>query len=221
MLSSDPKRLKSMGIDVRPRWRRRWIVVVTYLVWEAALVAGYKRVDFPSEQVIDWVATACVMYFSIFGIFSPLKSFDEQRTPAGGKVWHGREGKVVLGSLDDWAKYQYGNPFDQITEEEQHELLRTYRVGNYLMPYKGASGFDPQVPDERELAEQNRAIRKTLTFLIWLLIIEAASQNHWKHPSGYMFLELAAVAVTAPKAILLWNEADPRENEEPEIAEQG
>jgi hypothetical protein len=35
-----------------------------------------------------------------------------------------------------------------------------------------------------------------------------------------MFLELAAIAVTAPKAILLWNEADPRESEEPEIPEQ-
>jgi hypothetical protein len=34
-------------------------------------------------------------------------------------------------------------------------------------------------------------------------------------------LELLAIAVTAPKAILLWNESDPREDEELELTEPG
>jgi hypothetical protein len=221
MLSSDPKHLKLFGIDLRPRWRRRVLVVITYLVYEGVMIAGYRRVAFPSEQMIDWVATACVIFLSIFGLFSPLKSFEDVRVPVGGKLFAGWKNPrmVMLGSLDDWSKYKYGNVFDEATEEQQKELLRTYRVGNYLVPFKGVSGFDARVLDERELAERNEALRKTLKFLILALIIEATNQRLWTHPAGGVFLELLAAAATAPKAIVLWSEADPREREAVEITE--
>lgn len=210
MLSSDPKRLRFLGIDVRPRWRRRTMVVLTYLVYEAAMILGGRIQGSPRGHVIEWAATFCVLIFSICGLFSPLKSFDEPRPPAAGRLWYGWKDTVVLGSLDDWAKYRYGNAFDQISEQEQHELLKTYRVGNYLMPYKGASGFDPRVPDEREMAERNLALSQSLKVVVGLLAFEAA-ESIWVRSSGYAFLELLVLAMTAPKAILLWNEADPRE----------
>ncbi|MGD0682096.1 MAG: hypothetical protein ABR990_08595 [Terracidiphilus sp.] len=217
MLSSDPKRLKRLGIDLRPRWRRRVIVYLTYFIYVGVIFLAEGRNVFPSERVVDWFVSICVIFFSIFGIFSPLKSFGDVPIPAGGRLI-GK--KVMLGSLDDWAKYRYGNIFDQTSPEEQKELLRTYRVGNYLLPFKSASGFDPRVPDERELAEINAASKKALQYLLVLLLFSAVSPTIWQHQAAEIYLILAVLAATLSKAIVLCEERDPRANVEPEPVEQ-
>jgi hypothetical protein len=222
MLSNDPKRFKRLGIDLRPRWLRRLAVVLTYLVYAGVSIGLHRREAFPSGEMVAWLAWIWVICFSIFGLFSPLKSFHDPSRPAGGRLFAGWKNTVMLGSLDDWAKYKFGDVFDRVTDEQQQELLQTYRVGNYLMPYKSASGFDPRVPDEREWGERNWAVDRTLRFLTFLLIVEAvetAIYETWKFPAGDAFRDLAVIAITLPKAIVLWTEADPRESEEPEAME--
>lgn len=222
MLSSDPKRLRFLGIDLHSRIRRRWLVVLAYLFYFFALAAigsAFEgRQAFPSEHLLLFIVSFGFLFFApLSGIKGPVKSFDDVRRPAGGKLF----GKgVILRNLDDWAKYRYGDVFDAITPEQQQKLLRVYRVGNYLLPFKSASSFDTEIPDERELAERDRASHQALRFLGLMLICSAVIvANNWNRHgnSGDLtatFLEFAVTALTLPQAIILWHESDPRQDQD-------
>ena len=113
--------------------------------------------------------------------------------------------KVMLGSLDDWARYRHNVPFDALPPDQQQALLRTYRVGNYLLPWPPPDYTDPRLP---ELALRNTASHRTLLFLIPVLIYLAVQTRPLHHPTE-LFLQLAVTAACLPNTILLWTAEAP------------
>jgi hypothetical protein len=55
---------------------------------------------------------------------------------------------IPVSSLDDRAIFEFGAEFDKLTEAQQHDLLRRYRVGTYFMNY---------FPDEFQVAQEAEA----------------------------------------------------------------
>jgi hypothetical protein len=210
MLAADEKRLRWMGVDMRPRWRRRWAVGLTYGFYCVAAVT----VDswFPSHPVaVFWVITAAVAWLGVFRDNRLLKKFDVPQT-------RDRSKKVMVGSLDEWARYRYGAAgFEESTEEQKAELLKTYRVGTYLMPWR--EELDSDLPDEREAALRDAVSRRTLVLMGSFLVSWAAQYSsrmkHAEHVSGLevvqVLLSAALMAITLPRAMVLWEERDPRE----------
>jgi hypothetical protein len=215
MLNSDLNKLHFLGIDLHSRWRRRWLVALTYsifLVSMAVLVEESKRV--PALQSYHsgfWLMLIVAIAFQTFGIFregGPVKRFNEPVRPFPGM----KGGAVILGSLDDRAEYQFGAKFDALAETQQRELLRTYRVGNYLVP--GEPSKAPGRLDEREVAEKQRASSKTLVWLTRYCFCLAGIYGFRKmgmppEDLAAMLLTLGFLAATGPKANILWNEAAP------------
>jgi hypothetical protein len=83
-----------------------------------------------------------------------------------------------------------------------------------------------QIPDEREVRERDRASYKALRFLSLMLISAAANRtallrHHSPEDLTALFLELAVTAIVLPRAIILWNEPDPRQYGELEIVRKG
>lgn len=213
MLTNDPKRLRFLGIDLHSRHRRRAAVVFTYLAYFLVMVglggAFDDRQSPWTEYLIMFACTAAIMHLGLFRTRGPVKRMNE-----GPNMYRDR---VLLRSLDDWSRYLHGGDFENLSQEQQHEVLMKYKVGNYLFPEKNRhAGFDPEAPDERELAERDRASTRALqivtTFLFSLTgatIYDAA--RHRADGGPPLFMMLALAAVTLPKAIILWYEADPRE----------
>jgi hypothetical protein len=216
MLNSDLNKLHFLGIDLHSRWRRRLLVALTYsifLISMAVLVEESKRV--PALQSYHsgfWLMLILATAFQTFGIFregGPVKRFNEAVRPFPGM----KDGAVILGSLDDRAEYQFGAKFDALPEEQQKELLRTYRVGNYLFPAEPSKA--PGRLDEREIAEKQQASSKTLVWLARYSLCLAgiyAFREVGMSSEGLAatFLTLGFLAATGPKANILWNEPDPR-----------
>jgi hypothetical protein len=214
MLTNDPKRLRLLGIDLHARTRRRAAVVITYLgyfIGIAALGTFFQDKQTPWSEYLSMFAwTLAVMHFGLFRTKGPVKRMDERPN-----VYRDM---VLLRGLDDWSRYRHGSNFEALSAEQQHEVLMKYKVGNYLFPEKNKhAGFDPDAPDERELAERNRAYNRALqlmtTFLFSLtgVMIERAAHHRSPGDMPSLFMALGLAAVTLPKAVILWNEADPRE----------
>ncbi len=202
MLVSDEKRLRWLGLDMRARWRRRVAVVLVYLIYVLAMEWIPNNAGPLYRYWMMYGVSAVVALAGLFGDRRLVKSFDEPRI---------RKGQfTIVSSLNDWAEYDYEREFEELTEEQQAELLSRYRVGNYARPYRRMRG--PEEPDEREVGERNWAAYRALQFVA-LMLVNMAMQRHL-HESDAMlrstFLLLAVVALTLPKAIILWTEDDPR-----------
>ena len=217
MLASETKKLRWMGIDMRPRWRRRVAVVTTYAVFQmligsvATLATNGHLFGHRYLTLVAMVgASMCWFWLSVFRSGGVVKNFDDPAVFRGGKY-------MIVGSLDEWARYKYGaTGFEQTTKEQQTELLRTYRVGNYLVPAKLLEDYRL---DERERAERDRITRWALNTLVFLLCImtgTTALNRIAMAPSGLSALlwNLAVLAITLPQARVLWTEPDPRNDEE-------
>lgn len=216
MLNSDLNKLRFLSIDLHSRWRRRLLVAFVYSIYVlsmAVLVRESERVSaLQSYHSGFWLMLIVAIAFQTFGIFregGPVKRFNEPMRSFPGM----KGGAVILGSLDDRAEYQFGAKFDALPEAQQKELLRTYRVGNYLFPAEPSKA--PGRLDEREVAEKQQASSKTLAWVIKLCFILAGVHAFGKTgmPPGdlaAMFLTLGFLAATGPKANILWNEPDPR-----------
>jgi hypothetical protein len=76
------------------------------------------------------IVATTLQTFGIFREGGPVTRFKEPGRPFPDI----KAGAVILGSLDDRAEYQFGAKFDALAETQQKELLRAYRVGNYLFP---------------------------------------------------------------------------------------
>ena len=214
MLTNDPKRLRLFGIDLHPRPRRRAAVVLTYLVYFIVMVV----LDTSFEPGVSlWLKYLCMfaatLFFTRSGVFrsyGPVKRMDERAN-----YYHDM---VLLRGLDDWSRYLYGGKYESLTPEQQHDVLMRYKVGAYLLPAKNRhAGFDPEAPDERELVERNRAFVRALQIMITSLfsltgvMVERAVHHRSFGDMPSLFMTLGLAAVTLPRAIILWNEADPRE----------
>jgi len=121
---------------------------------------------------------------------------------------------MIVNGLDEWARYRYGaGSFDEATAEQQAELLRTYRVGNFAVP---AKGYRRELVDERELRERDDAVRWSMRWVGTFLACAAGRYSATHRPITGMhvaadFLVVLMMLLTLPQARVLWTERDPRE----------
>lgn len=209
MLNNDPHKLRFLGINMHSRTRRRVAVVLTYVVsYVISLVVDARVWDgWGYPFVVLWVLSAAVAFGGIFRNGGLVKSFDVPKPPRAGAM-------MIVGSLDEWARYKYGTPsFEESSAEQQEELLAAYRVGNYLVPQDklhAAYGL----PDEREAMQRDQASRRTLVWLSSYITYVAASYSvrHGKVDSLDIvttLVSMGVLALTLPKAMVLWEEPDP------------
>jgi hypothetical protein len=215
MLATDEKKLRWLGIDLRARWRRRVAVLVNYAVllmsllfmcgeatgppWSAHYLLAYPAIAF---------LTLILLWISVFWDGRLVKNFDDPPKVAQRKY-------QMVGSLDEWARYRYGVAnFDAASKEQQTELLRRYRVGNFWVPAKPLP-TRPLRLDERELAERDSISRWALKRMTFFLAIEAGAAASFKNVDPMelsFFLWLCCIlGITLPQARVLWTEPDPRE----------
>lgn len=202
MLESDAKLVRWLGIDMQPRWRRRVAVVATYIALFAAIAtSGESWWGHPFLGTAALLAAA--MVFGVFGYYGPVKSFE---TPPA-------RGRIIVNGLDEWARYRFAAPsFEEATEEQQAELLRTYRVGSYLMPAKPLLHLD-----EREERERDSAVRWSrrwvgLFVACWAGSYACTSRTLSGMDVAALLMQLWVLIVTLPPARILWTEPDPRED---------
>jgi hypothetical protein len=211
-----------MGIDLRARWRRRVAVVVTYAIFVILIELAVTLTDdrpVSGNSFLALLAMVCLTmtwrWLSVFRDNGVVKSFEGPPANTVGK-------NIIVGSLDEWARYRYGAiGFEQASEEQQHELLRTYRVGNYLVPAKSLEDYRL---DERERAERDRISRWALIRLAGLLAITAGASAMARRPAppfdeGSLFWSFALLALTLPHARVLWTEPDPHDAGDLKLAE--
>ena len=221
MLSEDPKKLRFLGIDLRSRGRRRALVFLTYFLFLFAMAGVQTFFDYHHVASHWWtlpggfselaamILLTCA--FSVSGIFrenGPVKPFGPH------KLFKRYGDRLILETRDDLARYLYEKPLAELSLEEQAEVKRRWRPGKYLA--KDKAFFAPGLPDERELAEAGRASRTALGILCFLLMMSAGTLAGYgvdlhSGAATVECCELALAAVTLPKAIILWSEADPRE----------
>jgi hypothetical protein len=126
--------------------------------------------------------------------------------------WFWAQQRVVK-NLEDRAQVAHGVNFDQLSEAEQKEILRKYRIGRYVLDVEGVS-------DERQEAFRLQAkdaayriLRRALPWFVavyWALYLWVPAGD-WRD----MFMNapivvswLAIFVVTLPSAIEMWTEPD-------------
>jgi len=219
MLATEEKKLHWMGIDLHARWRRRVAVVVTYVCLVPLI--GVCGIDSLAAHPV-WAFWAMVLLTSLFLWVSVLgdgrlvKSFGNAPLRKIGKKY------LMVGSLDDWARYRYSvADFESASKEQQTQLLNKYRVGNYLVPAKPME--DPRL-DERERRERDTVSRWALGQVALYLAIYAGATAVAKHPlppveaASYLW-SFSILARTLPQARVLWTEPDPRQAGDLRLAE--
>ncbi len=215
----EEEKLRWLGIDMRARWRRRVAVIGTYtaLCFLCAFIWGYP-ID-QSAHPYWWgfgmsSVSLLLIRFSVLRENGVVKRFAELpalKVPADGEM-------VLVNGLDEWAQYRYGAAnFEVASEEQKADLLLRYRVGTFAVPSK----FNPARIadlDERERTERDRAERWTLKYIASFLAAFAglylghAARRKVEDPMAmaFEFWFLCLLAMTLPKARVLWTEDDPR-----------
>jgi hypothetical protein len=212
MLNTNAGNLRILGIDMHARWRRQVAVVVSYAAFAVAMLSIQAQIwdAFGHPYWVMWVMSFALVFLGVFRDGALVKSFFvPKQQPAQ---------MLMVGSLDEWARYKYGTTgFEGSSAEQQEDLLKKYRVGTYLMPRSGSREHRPWLPDEREAGERDRASRRTLVLLGTYMTSMAGVYSN--HSDGLtkaqdvvaLLLQLVVMAITLPKAIVLWEEPDPRE----------
>lgn len=211
MLQTDEKKLRWMGIDLHALWRRRAAVLITYVVLTSVLGGTVGEAGWSGHPYLR-LATMCALTYallalSVFRIGGLVKSFENYQIGVAPK-------HVILGSLDDWARYKYGVAgFEAASAGQQEELLKSYRVGNYLLPAK--PGYDSRL-DERERAERDSTSRWALRYVSYFLALMTGStaiqRFAWSpFEVAAMLWTFFVLTITLPQARVLWTEPDPRD----------
>jgi hypothetical protein len=129
-----------------------------------------------------------------------------------GTRWFQAQRRIVT-SLDDRAQVSHGVNFDQLSAEEQKQLLRKYRMGRYVLDVDWVS-------DERQqaarLQAKDKAYRLLKVALPWFLAVywalylwvPAGDLRTALMDSPMMISWLAVLIVTLPNAIEMWTEPD-------------
>jgi hypothetical protein len=197
---------------MRPRLRRRFAVVLTYGVYTGVMVAATEHA-FSETKIVMWVASIGIVLLGIFRNNGPVKSFDLPN-----RLTRSRVRDSMLRGLDKGSERRYGVAFDELSEEKQEEIMGKVRgsaMGKYLEPEIA----DPNLPDEREMVERNKASVRTLQFVATMTIVMAigftrGTLHHQVDDLVASALELMVIVLTLPKAIILWTADDPRESED-------
>ncbi|WP_260741145.1 hypothetical protein [Tunturiibacter lichenicola] len=196
---------------MQARWRRRVAVVASYTVFGVAMLSIQAQIwdAFRHPYWVMWVMSFVLVFLGVFRDGALVKSFFvPKQAPAE---------MLMVGSLDEWARYRYGTTgFEESSAQQQEDLLKRYRVGTYLMPRSGSREHRPWLPDEREAGERDRASRRTLVLLgSYMTSLAGIYSRHSAltktHDVVALMLQLVVMAITLPKAIVLWEEPDPRE----------
>ena len=208
------KNLRWLGIDMRPRWRRRAAVLITYMA-VIAVVAEVSDGGWGHPLVSLTILTLAVQFIGVFSRFGPVKPFEDATTGQAQSKY------IYFSGLDALARYRYDVAnYDAATPEQQSDLLQSYHVGLHGYPRKpsqeGQVGLDERYwLDEREKHERAAAERWARR---WLIIYIAMETGHYlNHHAKPQPLEVAGellwigiLAMTLPAARILWTEADPR-----------
>jgi hypothetical protein len=196
---------------MQARWRRRVAVVASYTVFGVAMLSIQAQIwdAFGHPYWVMWVMSFVLVFLGVFRDGALVKSFFvPKQAPAE---------MLMVGSLDEWARYRYGTTgFEESSAQQQEDLLKRYRVGTYLMPRSGSREHRPWLPDEREAGERDRASRRTLVLLgSYMTSLAGIYSRHSALTKTQdlvaLMLQLVLMAITLPKAIVLWEEPDPRE----------
>jgi hypothetical protein len=119
--------------------------------------------------------------------------------------------ELPVSSLDDRAMLEHGVEFERLSETEQSQILRRYRVGTYLMNY---------FPDEREAVEERDSQVRAYAMLRWLLPVIAVvyAAGWWLVPAGrvragwangpVVMVWLFLLVLALPQMIWMWTEPD-------------
>jgi hypothetical protein len=207
MLRAEETRSRWLGMDMRPRWRRRVAVLVTYFLFLVAI--GSSGAAWWGHPIAGAVTLVCtVWWLGVFGSFGPMKDFEGQQRNFGG--W------ILVNGLDAWARYKFGAPsFDEASEPQKEELLRNYRFGNFYMPMRWPQMDDSNL-DERELRERDGAARWAMRWVGMFMACAVGTYANARRPVDGMevaaeLLSLLVLLWTLPQARVLWTEPDPRE----------
>jgi hypothetical protein len=135
-------------------------------------------------------------------------------------LWRWRR-VVRVSSLDEWAMVEFGVELDRLTEAQQHDLLRRYRVGTYI-----TNNF----PDELQVAQEAQAHVQAYSFmrvlfpplvvvywLGWLWLPQGRLRAGWTDAPTVM-IWIALLVLALPQMIQMWTEPD--DIGEPRIAEE-
>jgi len=126
------------------------------------------------------------------------------------RQWSRGEPLVVEG-LDDRAQVAHGVNFDQLSDAEQKEILRRYRVGRFMLN---------DAPDERQRALRLQANETAFRFLRVALVCFAAAYwavYLWVPAGGWrdMLMDspvviswLVVFVISLPQMIQMWTEPD-------------
>ena len=221
MLATNETRLRWLGMDMRPRWRRRVAVMITYVAAFLASVGltnwrGYGWIT-PVEALFGlWLA---MEFLTIFREGQLTKSFEERAYTDTERFGYRtvrkvglKRGKAALKShLESTMKFQL------MTDAQQKEALQEAETRvEQSFPFTIPEDDSPDAPDERERAERSRAWKRTLLFLSTMLsfgaINAAMNARPWRSIDVVAYsLTLLVIARTGPKASVLWRERDPRE----------
>jgi hypothetical protein len=183
------------------RWRRRQVVGFYLMMLVCSLLAlGDDHHGFHAMgRVLSPLVIACCLVLG--------------RWP--------RDQQRVVTSLDDRALIEYGVSFDKLSEMEQQEVLREYRVGIYVVD---------RWPDERQEASKLRANEAAFRFLRVVLSVFAAVYwvvYAWAPVGGWrdsmmdgpvMISWLAVFVISLPQVIEMWTQPD--EVGEPRVVER-
>lgn len=220
MLNTD--RLHYLAIDLHSRRRRRIVVVcswVAFLLGMTALetILDNQNFSLHHSRLSLWAAIAyvCLFYFaSVFRDGGAIRPFHFRTLRVAGF----KGPVVIVRSLDDWARHNYGAAMAELPEEQQQDVLRRYRVGRYYFP--ADKSRSPERLDERETTIRDRASANTLRWIGFCCACYAGSLtgHNFAHlqPADITasLLELVFMAVAGPATVILWTEPDPRENGE-------
>jgi hypothetical protein len=124
-----------------------------------------------------------------------------------------RPERLVVKSLDDRAQVRHGVNFDQLSDAEQKEILRSYRVWGYIV--------DTELnPDERQMALRLHAndvafrfLRKALPCFAaayWMVYfwVPAGELRDALTDSPVLIMWLVVFVVILPTIIVRWTEPD-------------
>lgn len=218
MPNRDASTFRYLGLDLRSRTRRRLVIVFTWTLF-VVLVAALTTLletEFLSKYLLSGfaLAIAALLLFSAFSVFGVLAIPEGRGLPLW-RLRHWPTGpQVLLRSLDDWALYRHDAPLSDLSEEQQADVLRAYRVGNYFFP--ASKSRDSHGIDTRYMAARNEATTSALRWIFLFSVFAAAVHAQAHQPLQRAdvvlgFLEFGFFAMNLPASIFLWNEPDPRE----------
>jgi hypothetical protein len=204
------KNLRWLGLDMRPRWRRRSAVILTYLAFITVVVKVEAGGYWGHPALTTLVLTLAVFIVGIFSGFGPVKSFEPPPNGSYGSKY------ILVNGLDDLARYRYDVPnYDAASDEQKSDLLQTYHVGMRLYPRKSSLNEQYWL-DEREKQERIGAEQWARRWLMTMMAITLG--RYLERHTAPQPLEVAGdllwlliLAQTLPPARILWTEPDPRE----------